>query len=187
MSRMSCYIYINKFNLDNIARGQKKAAETQFGRDTLNAALNCVYQLDLANMDIGVHDHGKPYFINRGDIHFNISHSGGYAAAAVCDYPVGVDIQIIKGVSDRVIEKICSDKERQFVESFPDRDRAFMRLWSLKESYIKAIGLGMTYSMKNVNFSLNGCDVQTGRFSNKEGFYTLRDYGKYILAACVLI
>ncbi len=184
---MSCVIYLQKFSIGSIPRGGKKAFETRCGRAVLAAALSDIYNIDLDELTFSFNKYGKPYFEGRSDIHFNISHSGGYAAAAVCDHPVGVDVQVVRSVSPRLAEKVCDACERKYIERSAEPNRAFIRLWALKESYVKAIGMGMAFPMNEISFRLGSSDTVTGRISNKEGLFTLRDYGDYVLAACVLI
>lgn len=131
--------------------------------------------------------HGKPYFPNCPQLQFNISHSGEYAAAAICSCPVGVDVQTVRPIKDSLIAKLCRNGEDNYVGSQPDRSRAFIRLWTLKESYIKATGEGMSFPMDEMNFRIDGfCGELSGRISNQEGAFYLRDFGEFSLAACVL-
>ncbi len=103
------------------------------------------------------------------------------------DRPLGVDIQIVKPVSDAVIRRTCSESERDYVLHAPERDRAFIRLWTLKESYIKATGDGMSYPMNKVSFTLSGsCRDEFGSLSAITGEYLTRDMGEYVVSACAL-
>lgn len=186
---MGCKIYINKFNISYGGRGRKKRFETENGRSVLEYALRDTYALDLSALETETGEHGKPFFKDRRDIRFNISHSEGYAAAAVCEREVGVDIQVVREVREGVITKLCDETELMYVNGSADRSRAFIQLWALKESYIKAIGLGMSFPMDKINFDIRGCDggsALVGRFSNREGLFLLRDFGEFVLAACVL-
>lgn len=184
---MSCKIYIQKYDYSNLPRGQKKQRETANGRELLSYAVNDSYGISADSLAIKTGEHGKPYFENSR-IQFNISHSGDYAAAAVCYYPVGVDVQCIRQVKDRMIEKLCSGKEIEYVNSFDNKSRAFIRLWALKESYIKAIGMGMAFPMDKINFDIRSADdTVSGRISNKEGLYYMTDCSEFVIAACVLV
>ena len=48
--------------------------------------------------------YGKPFLINAVEIHYNISHSGSYAACVVADLPVGIDIEQIKSADITIAE-----------------------------------------------------------------------------------
>ena len=183
---MSCAVYLQKYDYSDVPRGSRKKTESQNGLKLLKIAINDIYGISLPEIEREAH--GKPYFPTRSDIFFNISHSGDYAAAAVCTYPVGVDIQVMRPAKDALIRKLCRGAELDYVMTSQDRSRAFIHLWALKESYIKAIGLGMSFPMNEINFDIRGFSGSlTGRISNKEGLYLLRDNGDHALAVCALI
>lgn len=180
-------IYINKYDYNGIQRGERKKAETENGRQLLKYAVKKELGLDTDLMHILCRDYGKPFFQDVNGAEFNISHSGDYVAVILADTPVGVDIQTVRSVKERVINKVCNDYEKKFIFESDDINRAFIRLWTLKESYVKAIGRGMTFSMSRVNFDLeNSSDEFFGKFSNQSGVFFTKDFGSYILSACVL-
>lgn len=184
---MSCKIYIQKYDYTDVLRGQRKQRETANGRALLSYAVSDTYGISADSLVIKTGEHGKPYF-DGCTVQFNISHSGDYAAAAVCDLPVGIDIQCMRRVKDKMIERLCSSEELEYISSAGDKDRAFIRLWALKESYIKAIGMGMAFPMDKINFDIRGTsDTISGRISNREGLYYMTDCGDYAFAACVLV
>ena len=184
---MSCRVCLQRYDYTGIVRGERKKAETQNGRSLLRHAVLDTYGIDTETMDIRLGEHGKPYFAGS-DIEFNISHSGDYAAAAVSSVPVGVDVQTYRPIKENLIEKLCRGAELDYISSAEDKSRAFIHLWALKESYIKAIGAGMSFPMNEVNFDIRGFSgTLCGRISNREGLYLLRDYGSFTLAVCALV
>lgn len=72
---------------------------------------------------------GKPYFPERRDICFNISHSHGAVVCAVHDRPIGVDIEKLR----RAPKRLAGSME----------DREFFRLWTAKEASVKRCGKGI--------------------------------------------
>ena len=180
-------IYLRKFDYGAAARGERKKNETLNGRVLLKDAVFNEYGVSTDDLDIENSEHGKPYFVQRRDIHFNISHSGCYVAAAVGEYPLGVDVQIVREVKQSLIEKLCDDNEKRFIEQSGDKDKAFITLWALKESYIKAIGRGMSYPMNRIHFDIKNFDTEAfGEFSDCEGYYYVRAFEDFVLAVCVL-
>lgn len=102
--------------------------------------------------------HGKPFLKNRNDIHFNISHCNGLAMCAVADSPIGADAENIRNFSERVIKRCFTRPEADFVSKSAFPERAFFQLWTLKESYVKAIGTGISCPLKNAEFIIeNNC------------------------------
>ena len=96
-----------------------------------------------ADLKIARTEYGKPYFEERRDIHFSISHAGEYILIAVGEDPLGVDIEKRRKINcERLGRKIMTDEEyRIFLES-EDREEEFYRRWVLMESYVKWTGLG---------------------------------------------
>ena len=92
---------------------------------------------------------GKPYLAGN-PLYFNVSHSGEYLALAVSEKPLGVDIQGKKAIRDGMYRKVVRSQETELIGQ--DRERDFLRLWSLKESFVKAEGKGLRISMKDYFF-----------------------------------
>ena len=85
---------------------------------------------------------GKPEIFDSG-ISFNLSHSGSFAACAVSDSPVGLDIQTERDYNARLAEKHFSAQERRYIEGSENKAYAFTKLWSMKESVVKILGTGL--------------------------------------------
>ena len=101
----------------------RKVDSFRFEKDK-RASLAAGHLLSKALSDIGVDEsglilevtpNGHPFFRNRQDIHFSLSHSGNRAMCVISDSPVGCDVEIIEENGD------------------VDLDR-----WTAMESYLKA-------------------------------------------------
>ena len=99
--------------------------------------------------EILLEEFGKPYFKDQG-LHFNISHSGEYLAIAISEQPVGVDIQKPKKIEEGMYRKVVQSREEILIGE--EREKDFLRLWALKESFVKADGRGLRISMKDYWF-----------------------------------
>jgi 4'-phosphopantetheinyl transferase len=89
---------------------------------------------------------GKPQLTEFPDIHFNVSHSGRYVVCAFGDAPVGVDVEAIRPADMRIVERFFAKLEREYIfgqVSDEARLRAFYRVWTMKEAYIKMEGRGL--------------------------------------------
>ena len=84
---------------------------------------------------------GKPYA--EGKACFNISHSGSFAAVAVSDSEVGIDIERIRDVNLGIAKKF-SREEREYILSAENPQKAFFEIWTAKEAYLKKYGTGLT-------------------------------------------
>lgn len=94
-------------------------------------------------------DTGKP-IVTEG-VHFNVSHSGDLIVLALCDHrPVGVDIERRRDVAkvQALSDRWLTEAERQEFKGLRDLGAgdsdAFLRIWSLKEARIKAVGVGIS-------------------------------------------
>ena len=78
---------------------------------------------------------------------FNLSHSKEYAVCAICDGPVGVDIETIKMKEVAHMDRILHEKEFQilgFITNSEEKKRYFYECWVSKESYLKNLGCGLS-------------------------------------------
>ena len=98
-------------------------------------------------------DTGKPV-VTEG-VHFNVSHSGDLVLLAVSDdQPVGVDIERKRTVLKvhALTQRWLSDIERtnlaRLRELGIDESDSFLRIWSLKEAQLKALGVGISGSAR---------------------------------------
>lgn len=92
---------------------------------------------------------GKPYFPGN-PFYFNVSHSGEYLALAISKEPVGIDLQKIKAVKEGMYPKVVRPSEEALIGA--ERERDFIRLWTLKESFVKAEGKGLRIPMRDYHF-----------------------------------
>lgn len=122
---------------DELSRTQAVGAELLL----VYAAVKLGYT---APLDIAAGKDGKPY-VADGSFCFNLSHSGSYAACAVSDRPVGIDIQTVVSCSNGVARRCFSEAELHELESAPDKDAAFTRLWARMESRAKLSGMGIAF------------------------------------------
>ena len=98
-------------------------------------------------------DTGKP-IVTEG-VHFNVSHSGDLVLLAVSDdQPVGVDVERKRTVLkvNALTQRWLSDLERtnlaRLRELGIDESDSFLRIWSLKEAQLKALGVGISGSAR---------------------------------------
>lgn len=79
-------------------------------------------------------------------LHFNLSHSGRYAALAISRYPVGVDVEH-KSRGYQAVAKRCftgEEYEAIMAEGTEESRRLrFLEIWTMKEAYVKYVGDGM--------------------------------------------
>lgn len=96
--------------------------------------------------------YGKPWLPDLPGFYFNISHSGKWVVCGVDDAPLGVDIEQIRENMMDVARRFFSSSEQNFLRTVPEEHRraAFTELWVLRESYMKATGLGLSMNLKDL-------------------------------------
>ena len=120
---------------------------------------------------------GKPY-IENGGCFINYSHSGRFAAAAVSDEPVGIDIEEKGRKSPGAARRIATPDELDFIGDDPEK---FLIIWTLKEAHFKCTGEGIRNNLKETEFDFGGGKP----VSNIPGFeYKSEITDDYVLAVC---
>lgn len=103
-------------------------------------------------IEFNVNKYGKPFLKGNCGLHFNVSHSEDWIVCALHDEPVGIDIERIRPVEPlEMAAQLFSDEEYKtlMIRSPEDRQHFFFDLWTLKESYIKAVGAGLSIPLKS--------------------------------------
>jgi 4'-phosphopantetheinyl transferase len=106
-------------------------------------------------------ERGKPHFYTddsrTDEIYFSLSHSGRYSVCAIGEYEIGVDIEKIADFKDDISKRFFYPPELKYVHD----SNSFYRIWTLKEGYLKAVGMGMALALDS--FGVTDLDEETGR------------------------
>lgn len=129
---------------------------------------------------------GKPRYGGALGCFFNISHCASAVAVAVAREPVGVDVEGMRRVKRRTVEKCCSKKEIRYVfgrecakaergEDLPEAEaKRFLKLWTLKESRVKMTGEGLRAVLPDVCFDVSGFQ------ESEPGIFIWEERGQYL-------
>ncbi|TDX96817.1 UNVERIFIED_CONTAM: 4'-phosphopantetheinyl transferase [Lysinibacillus xylanilyticus] len=127
------------------------------------------YQFKLATTTFG-----KPYLPDVENFKFNLSHSEDWVVCAVDENQIGIDIEKEKLLDLQIAYQFFTKKECDYIFSLKNHQmQRFFEIWTLKESYIKAVGLGLTIPLDSFSIILDSND-STIRFeseSNDTAFY----------------
>lgn len=119
---------------------------------------------------------GRPVLADYPGVSFNVSHAGDHALIAVSQRRVvGVDIEHIHPETDwkSLIGMVCSASQRDQLSSAEPIDEAraailqrrrFFQCWTGKEAILKALGVGLTDHLRNIDFSVDRVGVQRPRW-----------------------
>ncbi|MCU9806785.1 4'-phosphopantetheinyl transferase superfamily protein [Paraclostridium sp. AKS46] len=129
---------------------------------------------------------GKPY-VEEIPVFFNISHSKDWVVCAFSTHEIGIDVEFNNNINEDVIKYALSKYEydKYLTLDTSDREKYFYKLWTLKESYIKCIGKGLSVSPDSITFVHNNDNITIkGKISQE---YNFKYYGfdnSYSLSIC---
>jgi 4'-phosphopantetheinyl transferase len=106
---------------------------------------------------------GKPALATEHatDLTFNLSHTRGLVACAVARHAaVGIDVEWVDRIATGrdIATHYFSPAEIRALDRAPSNDyrRWFIEVWTLKEAYIKGVGLGLAHPLDTFSFIVGG-------------------------------
>jgi 4'-phosphopantetheinyl transferase len=114
----------------------------------LRLALSCYVPQAPQSWEFVANPYGKPALPGDGPC-FNLSHAEGLVACVLADgVELGVDVERLdrQGDWETLARRWLAPEEQDWLTIQPveGRSTAFLRLWTLKEAYAKARGLGLS-------------------------------------------
>jgi 4'-phosphopantetheinyl transferase len=102
--------------------------------------------------------HGRPEIAGSDSrLRFNISHTTGLVVCAVTRArAVGVDAEDLRRAAPLdVVQQVLAPREIDAMRALPveRQPRRLFEYWTLKESYVKALGLGLNLALDQVAFA----------------------------------
>ncbi|MDW2799092.1 4'-phosphopantetheinyl transferase superfamily protein [Clostridium boliviensis] len=178
-------IYLKEFELsaEENRREKEHLAGEMLLREGLKKEYGIVYGEDIP-LPVVKGEKGKPQLKEYPHIYHNISHTDGLAVCALGDEPVGIDTELIRPFSEKIIRKVMSPQEQELFEKLKGDERTayFFKIWTLKESYVKAKGCGITIPLTDFSFYLEDGTVTCSVPGVHMVLRCLRE--KYMLSLC---
>jgi 4'-phosphopantetheinyl transferase len=107
---------------------------------------------------------GKPYINQIGAPRFSIAHCETLVACAVsAEFEVGIDVEPLTRVAPiEFATAYFAEPEHRWIQTLPpsDRERGFLRLWTLKEAFVKATGTGLSQPLNHFSFEFEPLRVR---------------------------
>ena len=162
------------------------------GELLLHFMLDRFDSVDSADRSVRMNEFGKPFFEFIKDVHFNISHSGDWVVCGISRQPIGVDVEEIGEIPADVTGRYFTSEE---VEQIPagrgaESEKRFYQIWTLKESYIKMEGQGLSIPLDSFSIQIsekNSIGVKIrGEESKSHYFRSYYPDQTHILSACSL-
>ncbi len=144
--------------------------------------------------------YGRPELISppkSPDLRFNLSHTDGMAVVAVTlNQDIGVDVESIdrKNASLEIADRFFSASEVKelFQQPKSQQRQRFFEYWTLKESFIKAKGMGLSFPLDQFSLHLlNQDDIKISFAPDQDEdpdtwrFWQLKLSEQYLIALCV--
>lgn len=133
-------------------------------RALVRTTLSRYADVDPAAWRFGTHGNGKPHIEAPSlpvPLHFNLSNTHGLIVCAVSTTfaMIGIDTEPTdrRNASVNLAHRYFSELEEAALRALPEprHQRRFLSYWTLKESYIKARGLGLAIPLDQFSFLLD--------------------------------
>lgn len=139
-------------------------------------------------LKFGESHYHKPLLIEPAGMYFNVSHSGEWVVCAVSKEVVGIDVEWIKPIELHIAKRYFAEKEYSYLMSQRPEDqlKTFYLIWTLKESYIKADGRGLSLPLMSfdINIGNNGISIVTDNPINSCFFRTFDLDTQHVMSVC---
>lgn len=133
------------------------AATWSAGRVVLRHVLGSHLDRDPGGIEIRLDSAGKP---RNDDCEFSVSRSRRLVIVAVCEDPVGLDIEAAPDTAMALEAlSLMHPTERSELEALPESELAvtFARLWARKEAFLRALSTGLA---RDPGMDYVGCGPQ---------------------------
>jgi len=124
---------------------------------------------------------GEP-LLNMQNIFCSISHSYQVGLAVSADFPVGSDIEKIREHDQSLLNYISSSEEQDLFAG-EEPNILVTKIWVIKESVSKAMGVGIFTTCKNINIK-KLADGYIAELGNDVWFVKIFQIENYIGAYC---
>lgn len=138
--------------------------------------------------EIHCNKYGKPYFIDETRFHFNLTHSGNWVGIAYGRNNVGLDIEKVVDEKNYLSYSFLTDKEKRILRNLSDEVQVqqLVRLWTIKESYVKWLGTGLSTEMNSFSINIDNVvdDFWDGKINGEAKWKSLLLDKNHYLSLC---
>ncbi len=130
---------------------REDACRSLIGEALIRYAIRSVTGNVLEDDPFEINGYGKPYI--KGSCYYvNITHSGTWVVCGVDNQEIGVDIERKHSIDLGVTDSYFAPAEKELINKSRSNHAGFemfFKIWTLKESYIKAIGKGLSCPLES--------------------------------------
>ena len=149
--------------------------------------------LDREGIAFVENEFGKPRLMGEKDFHFNLSKSIDWVVCVIDCEPVGIDIEKIDYKHPKIILEALSKSEIEVYEKLDPGNKVsfFYKIWTRKESYLKALGVGLNVALNTLTAHVeNENGIFSPNVENKiDDKYFLKQYSidsDYAMSVCAM-
>ncbi|MCD7824609.1 MAG: 4'-phosphopantetheinyl transferase superfamily protein [Clostridiaceae bacterium] len=118
---------------------------------------------------------GKPYLVGESGVYFNLSHADEMVICAVSFLEIGCDVEKITNLKGEIARRFFDGREYEWIADQKTemlQREMFFRLWTLKESFIKATGRGLSQPMNSfcIRFNREGL-LENLKYQNETYYF----------------
>lgn len=151
--------------------------------------LSQTLSIPYTSIQIDTNDYQKPYLAQpKEQLEFNLSHSGEWVVCATDSHSVGVDVERIATFDMNVAQRYFSKEEYEYITSADndeERNQRWCKVWTAKESYIKAVGKGLSIPLESFS-TVDQTRMASSRIIDERNWH-FREYwleSQYCLSVC---
>ena len=130
-------------------RKEENKYQLMLGRLLLKEGMEQLGYRDFQLADVFYNEFNCPLW--KGDINFNIAHSGNVVGCAFSDkLKIGIDIEEVREINLKDFDHILNDLDYKNIEKAANPYEAFFRIWTIKEAVTKALGKGLSIDVQQI-------------------------------------
>jgi len=154
-------------------RHMEDALRSLYGEILIRDFIVREYSIQNADIKFAEKVDGKPCIKSPEGVKYNISHSDAWVVCAIGSREIGIDIEKIRSVKTDIIKRSLTKTEYEsFLNKSPeDQIDYFFDLWTLKESYIKYMGEGLSIPLDSFYFTKNEDEIKIIRSEEKPLYF----------------
>lgn len=181
------YLTVNELETIKKFRNQNDRNVKLVSRILLKYLLAKKQGMALEEVEVYSNPYGK-LFVKNSSLQFNLSHSGNMILYGFDGCALGVDIEELVPVFPETAKLFMSDAEyKYFLNQLEEslRKEFFYKVWTAKESLLKAAGTGITSQITQIHLPINS-DIMEINYQNSCYFF---HHGKldadYMYSVCI--
>jgi 4'-phosphopantetheinyl transferase len=162
---------------------QRDRRRFQVARSFLRRLLSAYAGVPINQLRLSYGPRGKPGVDLNGPrmLQFNVAHSGEMAVLAItAGMQVGVDLEEVRPILEalEIARSTFSRKEIEALERMPGNERhnGFLRCWTRKEAYVKALGEGLHLALDSFDVSVTPASDADIALERSNGHWALHHF-----------